>query len=144
VSPTHDSADALVIRRLLPVPRDRVFDAWLDPVSLARWMGTSEGAEVTALDPKVGGKFRIVMRHRGGDVEHWGEYLAIDRPSFLSFTWLSVNTDHRPTVVSVQLLERSDGTELILTHRQLPANQVDGHRRGWTAIVAALERTLTS
>src|SRR2546428_5863 len=83
-----------------------VFAAWLDPASLARFMGTSEGAEVTALDPKVGGKFRIVMRHRGGDVEHWGEYLAIDRPSFLSFTWLSVNTERRPTMVSVELLER--------------------------------------
>jgi len=144
VSPTPDSADALVIRRLLPVPRDRVFDAWLDPVSLARWMGTAEGAEITALEPKVGGKFRIVMRHRGGEVEHWGEYVAIDRPSFLSFTWLSVNTDHRPTMVTVELLERGDGTELILTHRQLPANQVDAHRRGWTQIVAALERTLTA
>ncbi len=144
MSPTHDSTDALQIRRVLPVPRDRVFDAWLDPASLARWMGTGEGAVVTALEPKVGGKFRIVMRHRGGEVEHWGEYVAIDRPSFLSFTWLSVNTDHRPTLVTVELLERDDSTELILTHRQLPPSQVDSHRRGWTAIVAALERTLTS
>jgi len=66
VSATNDASDALRIRRVLPVPRDRVFDAWLDPASLARWMGTGEGAEVTALEPKVGGKFRIVMRHRGG------------------------------------------------------------------------------
>ncbi len=144
MSATDDSSDALRIRRVLPVPRDRVFDAWLDPASLARWMGTGEGAEVTALEPKVGGKFRIVMRHRGGEVEHWGEYLAIDRPSLLSFTWLSVNTDHRSTLVTVELLERPDGTELILTHRQLPPNQMDAHRRGWTAIVAALERTLKS
>src|SRR5207249_4995310 len=82
---------------------ERVFAAWLDPVSLARWMGTGEGADITALDPKVGGKFRIVMRHRGSSVEHWGEYLAIERPSLLSFTWLSANTDHRPTVVTVEL-----------------------------------------
>ena len=144
MSATNDSSDALQIRRVLPVPRDRVFDAWLDPASLASWMGTGEGAEVTELEPNVGGKFRIVMRHRGADVEHWGEYLAIDRPSLLSFTWLSINTDHRPTLVTVELLERPDGTELILTHRQLPPNQVDAHRRGWTAIVAALERTLKS
>jgi len=133
-----------VIRRVLPVPRERVFAAWLDPVSLARWMGTSEGADVTALDPRVGGKFRIVMRHGGGSVEHWGEYQAIERPSLLSFTWLSANTDHRPTLVTVELVDRSDSTELILTHRRLPPHQVDGHRRGWTAIVAALERTLTA
>src|SRR5438094_10198699 len=100
MSPTHDSAEVLVIRRVLPVPRERVFAAWLDPVSLARWMGTGEGAEVTALDPKVGGKFRTVMPHRGGEAEHAGEYLALARPSLLSFTSLSVNPDHRPTVAS--------------------------------------------
>ncbi len=58
-------SEVLVIRRVLPVPRERVFAAWLDPVSLARWMGTGEGAEVTALDPKVGGKFRIASPSRG-------------------------------------------------------------------------------
>jgi len=121
-------SEVLVIRRVLPVPRERVFAAWLDPVSLARWMGTGEGADVTALDPKVGGKFRIVMRHRGSSVDHWGEYLVIERPSLLSFTWLSANTDHRPTVVTVGLRP----------------SQLDAHRKGWTQIVAALERTLTS
>src|SRR2546422_8157951 len=34
------------------------------------------------------------------------EYLAIERPSLLSFTWVSAYTDHRPTVVTVELLER--------------------------------------
>jgi len=28
----------VVVRRLLPVSREEVFDAWLDPVSLAQWM----------------------------------------------------------------------------------------------------------
>ena len=144
MSSTQDSAEVLVIRRVLPVPRERVFAAWLDPVSLARWMGTSEGADVTALDPRVGGKFRIVMRHGGEGVEHWGEYLAIERPSLLSFTWISANTDHRPTLVTVELEDRGDSTELILTHRQLPPSQVEGHRKGWTQIVAALERSLTA
>jgi uncharacterized protein YndB with AHSA1/START domain len=133
-----------VIRRVLAVPRERVFAAWLDPVSLARWMGTGEGADVAALDPRVGGAFRIVMRHGQGSAEHWGEYLAIEPPSRLSFTWVSANTDHRPTLVTVELLDRGDSTELILTHRRLPPRQVDAHRRGWTEIVAALERTLTA
>src|SRR3989475_11263607 len=84
------------------------------------------------------------MRHRGGEVEHWGEYVAIDRPSFLSFTWLSVNTDHLPTLVTVELLERDDSTELILTHRQLPASQVDSHRRGRMATVVVFEGALAS
>jgi uncharacterized protein YndB with AHSA1/START domain len=76
--------------------------------------------------------------------EHTGEYLVIDPPSRLSFTWVSAGTDHLPTVVSVELLERGTSTELILTHRRLPPTSVDAHRRGWTDIIRQLEATLTA
>jgi len=146
VTRADQTGAALVVKRVLPVPREKVFAAWLDPASLAQWMrpGTVSAATVE-VDPRVGGKFRIVMhreRDAGGDVEHWGEYLAIEPPIRLSFTWISVNTDRRPSVVTIELAEHGTGTELTLTHRQLPANQVDGHRRGWTEIVRKLEAAL--
>jgi uncharacterized protein YndB with AHSA1/START domain len=144
VSKTKPSGEALVIQRLLRVPRERVFAAWLDPVSVAQWMKAGGVDRVTAeLDARVGGKFRIVMRHSGKDVEHWGEYRAIDPPAFLSFTWTSVHTDNRPTLVTVELQERGGSTEVTLTHRDLPSDEVDNHRQGWTAIFAELDRTLT-
>lgn len=138
-----DSAEPLVVRRLIPVPREQVFAAWLDPVSLAQWMcpGSVTGATVE-VDPRVGGEFRIVMHHAQGDEEHRGAYLAIEPPSLLSFTWISAHTDHRSTVVTVELTEQGSGTELILTHRRLPSAEVDAHRRGWTDIVAKLAATL--
>jgi uncharacterized protein YndB with AHSA1/START domain len=140
-----DPAGPLVVRRLLPVPRERVFAAWLDPASLARWMcpGDVTGATVE-LDPRVGGTFRIVMHRGQTGVEHRGEYLRIEPPSLLSFTWISVNTDQQPTIVTVELTERGTGTELVLTHRRLPASRVDAHRSGWTTIVGKLETALTT
>jgi hypothetical protein len=33
----------------------------------------------------------------------------------------------------------ASGTELVLTHRNLPATAVEGHRYGWTAIIEKLE-----
>jgi len=134
----------LVVRRLVPVARERVFAAWLDPVSLARWMspGTVTGADVE-LDPRVGGAFRIVMHHPGGSVEHRGEYLAIEPPARLSFTWISENTGQLPSLVTVELHERGAGTEIVLTHRRLPGDKVDAHRRGWTDIVRKLAEALT-
>ncbi|HYL22197.1 MAG TPA: SRPBCC domain-containing protein [Gemmatimonadales bacterium] len=143
---TMDPADdALVVRRVLAVPREQVFAAWLDPASLAQWMrpGTVAAATVE-VDPRVGGKFRIVMVHGERSDEHRGEYLAIEPPSLLSFTWVSVHTDQRPTVVTIEFRERGKGTELILTHRRLPATKVDAHRKGWTDIVRKLEATLTA
>src|SRR5262245_36077219 len=140
----NDEETVLVVRRRLPVPREKVFAAWLDPASLAQWMRPGETTGATAeVDPRVGGKFRIVM-HQLTAVEHWGEYLAIEPPSLLSFTWHSEHTDRQPTVVTVELHERGDATELILTHRRLPAAQIDGHRRGWSDIVHKLDAALTA
>jgi uncharacterized protein YndB with AHSA1/START domain len=137
------SADVLVVRRFLPVPRERVFAAWLDPESLAEWMRPGETRRVTVtVDPRVGGRFRIVMSHDLDDCENTGEYLAIDPPSLLSFTWISKDTDERPTVVTVELLEHEGGTELILTHRRLPESKIESHRMGWTDIVRRLDESL--
>jgi uncharacterized protein YndB with AHSA1/START domain len=145
---TDEAAPVLVVRRQIAVPRERVFEAWLDSASLAQWMRPDSfdftHATVT-VDPRVGGGFRIVMEGRtdGGDYEHRGEYLAIEPPSLLSFTWISKATDHQPTVVTIEFHERGTGTELVLTHRRLPPKAVEAHREGWTDIMRLLDEALT-
>jgi uncharacterized protein YndB with AHSA1/START domain len=141
---TDQGTPVLVVRRQMPVPRERVFQAWLDSESLAQWMrpATTTHATVT-VDPRVGGGFRIVMEGAShGCVEHTGEYLTIEPPTRLSFTWISKHTDQRPTVVTIEFHERDGGTELVLTHRGLPPREVEGHRQGWTDIVRLLEAVL--
>lgn len=102
--------------------------------------GTTDAtAEV---DARKGGKFRILMMHGTEQFEHTGEYLVIEPPARLSFTWISQATDQRPTVVTVDLLERTGGTELVLTHHRLPISQFDSHRSGWTDIARKLEDAL--
>ena len=142
---TDQTAPVLVVRRQIAVPRERVFAAWLDSESLAHWMrpGGSTHATVT-VDPRVGGGFRIVMEGAPhGCVEHTGEYLAIEPPNRLSFTWISKYTDQRPTVVTIEFHERGTGTELVLTHRGLPAGEIEGHRQGWTDILRLLDAVLS-
>lgn len=142
---TDEAAPVLVVRRHIAVPRERVFKAWLDSESLAQWMrpGDSTHSTVT-VDPRVGGGFRIVMEGPTHPAhEHRGEYLAIEPPSLLSFTWISRSTDHQPTVVTIEFHERGSGTELVLTHRGLPPKAVEGHRKGWTDIVRVLDEVLT-
>jgi uncharacterized protein YndB with AHSA1/START domain len=138
----RESGETLVVRRVIPVPRDRVFQAWLDPKSLVQWMrpGGMTDARVE-VDPKVGGKFRIVMINGPKRYEHTGEYRVIDPPRRLEFTWISDATDHRATIVTIEFLEHDRGTDLVLTHRRLPAKQVESHRGGWTDILQLLEQT---
>jgi len=145
MSVADGAAPVLVVRREMAVPRERVFEAWLDSESLAHWMRPGDFTRATVtVDPRVGGGFRIVMQGRpdGGDHEHRGEYLRIEPPSLLSFTWISSATDHRPTIVTIEFHERGAGTELVLTHRQLPPKAVEGHRKGWTDIVQLLDEAL--
>jgi len=146
MSVTDDAEPVLVVRREMAVPRERVFEAWLDSESLAHWMrpGNFTHSTVT-VDPRVGGGFRIVMEGRtdGGDYEHRGEYLAIEPPSLLSFTWISHATDYKPTVVTIEFHERGTGTELVLTHRRLAPKAIEAHRGGWTDALRLLEEALT-
>lgn len=141
---TDDAGPVLVVRRHIEVPRERVFEAWLDSESLAQWMRPTDTIRATVtVDPRVGGGFRIVMQGPAGGNEHEGEYLAIEPPSLLSFTWSSRATDYTPTVVTIEFHERGTGTELVLTHRRLAPKAVEGHRKGWTDIVRLLEEALT-
>jgi uncharacterized protein YndB with AHSA1/START domain len=135
------SGETLVVRRFIRVPRERVFAAWLNPASLARWMRPRGMTDATAeVDARIGGKFRIVMMRGREKFEHTGEYLAIQPPARLSFTWISQATDLQPTEVTIEFLERQGGTELVLTHRRLPIGQVESHRSGWTDILVNLDR----
>jgi uncharacterized protein YndB with AHSA1/START domain len=137
-----DEPPSLVVRRTIPAARERVFDAWLDPKRVAVFMRPGTVGRTTAeIDARVGGRFRIVMYHAEAGpsgVEHVGEYLLIDRPARLSFTWQSVHTDDRPTLVEIEFIERGSSTEVVLTHRRLPSDEVEGHREGWTDILRAL------
>ena len=136
----------IVIRRTIAAPRERVFDAWLDPTLLPRFMLPGDVAQTTAdVDARVGGRFRIVMQHGGGDHAHSGEYLVLERPSRLSFTWISDSTDRQTTTVVVELTARADGgTDLVLTHQGVPERSTGAHEGGWGTIVDKLRAVIAS
>lgn len=66
------------------VTAERVFDAWLDPALIARWMfgPALREEEVLRIDPdaKVNGRFAFLVRHNGEEIDHMGTYLELDRP----------------------------------------------------------------
>ena len=73
---------AVTVRRRIAAPAERLFDAWLDPASLAMWMRRDDTGEpsLVVADPRVGGAFSITMRDRFGTIAHSGTYRVIDRP----------------------------------------------------------------
>jgi uncharacterized protein YndB with AHSA1/START domain len=140
----HERGETLVVRKLLPATRDEVFAAWTDAESLRQWMCAGDATEARAtLDVRVGGTFRIDMIAGSAVYEHTGEYLEVDPPRRLVFTWVSRGTNHRRTVVTVELHEDGDETELVLTHEGLPsAEAARKHHAGWSSIVEKLAAEL--
>ena|SRR5947207_2688216 len=131
---------ALTVERDIPGPIDAVFDAWLDPALMQQWMTPAPDVAVDAsADPVVGGRFRVVMKGRGREIVHVGEYLVIDRPTRLVFTWNSEPAgDTTVTVEFTSLGARR--TRIRLTHERFATGESrDLHRGGWTALLDSLD-----
>lgn len=124
---------------------ERVFDAWLDPATLGRWLyATVDGKMLRVdVDPRVGGGYTIVERRANGDAAHYGRYLEIDRPRRLVLT-LALEPDAEGDRITVDIAPDGDGCVLTLTHEMAAeyAEYADRTEHGWTTILASLERHL--
>ncbi len=133
-------AYALTVERDIPGPIDAVFDAWLDPAVMQQWMTPAPDVAVeAAADPVVGGGFRIVMRGQGRELVHVGEYIVIDRPARLVFTWKSEPAGD--TLVTVEFTPLgAQRTRVRLTHERFATGHArDLHRGGWVALLGSLD-----
>jgi uncharacterized protein YndB with AHSA1/START domain len=144
-SATKESGHRLVVRRVLPAGAEAVFDAWTDAASMRDWMCPGPVVEARAqLDARVGGSFVIDMVGANETFHHTGQYLEVDRPRKLVFTWISPATHNAPSRVTVELIPRGPAqTELVLTHEKLPtADSAKNHEMGWGSILEKLEKSL--
>lgn len=135
------TAETLELRRHLSRAPAAVFAAWIDPARIARWM-TPVGTATAVVDLRVGGEFRVVMAGEGQVIEHVGEYLEVDPPSRLRFTWSSPYTGPRPSVVTVTFEAAEGGTDLRLVHELLPIGAATSHAGGWGRMLDRLDQVL--
>lgn len=133
----------LTVTRRIAAPRARVFEAWLAPAKLARFMqplrDTAGDARVEN-DPVVGGHFRIDMKTPEREIPHTGTYLEIRPHERLSFTWASPHSLD-DSVVTIDFVEAGPGeTDVTLRQVKFRSEQArDGHIAGWTVILGKLD-----
>lgn len=136
----------LTINRRFAASRERVFNAWLQPRTLAKFMKPTDLEHLDAVvenDPVKGGRFSILMKMEEKDIPHEGTYLEIDPHSRLQFTWESANSLD-DSVVTIDLVE-VDGNTTDLTLHQVKFKSEslrDGHIMGWTRMLDVLTRVL--
>lgn len=145
---TNNRPQVTVIKEFDVTP-EKVFDAWLNPEMLGKWMFGPEvrDEEIIKLEtnPKKGGRYSFVVRRDDDIINHLGKYLEVDRPHRLVFTWGIESESEDESVVTVEIETTGKGCQLSLTHELDPkwADYADRTEEGWRFMLGELKEILT-
>lgn len=109
----------------IAAPPERVFDHFVQPDLLVRWMGDFARLEATA-----GGLFAVDIN----GVIIRGSYVRVERPTLIEIAWGEAGNDEMPpgaTRLVVRFTARGAGTVVELEHSGLTAGEASKHAIGW-------------
>jgi len=134
---------SVTVERRIAASPEIVFDAWLEPEGVGKWLfATPDGLmEEVEIDPRVGGGFRIVERRGDALAEHYGEYVALDRPRRLAFDfWTSFSAERTRVTISIE--PDGDGALVTLRHDGVWADYEERTQKGWNMMLGNLAKAL--
>jgi len=153
------AAGELVITRLFGAPREKVFEAWIQPEHFRNWFGPRDATMPTCrLEARPGGTIFFCHHFEAGNVVFKGEkdiwiqgrYLEVVRPERLVFTLHFADKDgqvvERPgfsrgeSRIEVTFQEKGNQTEVVIRQMGLKADQ--GESEGWRQGLDRLEEWL--
>jgi uncharacterized protein YndB with AHSA1/START domain len=110
---------------------EEVFEALTDPAQLEQWWGTPESYRTSEwrLEPSAGGEWSVrTTAADGSEASVHGEYLVVDPPHTLEFTWAASWDGAMETTVRFDLVPAVvrgvPGTRLTVTHSGLAARDI--------------------
>jgi uncharacterized protein YndB with AHSA1/START domain len=146
------------IRRLIGAPRERVFDALVDPEAVARWrVPAGMSAEVHRFEPREGGEVRVSLTYEAPDRAgkssgrtdtYHGRFVTIV-PNELVVEVDEFETDdpalRGEMTMTIRLSDADGGTELVAEHDGLPEGLAPAdNEAGWTESLARLAALVES
>jgi len=139
------------ITRRLKAPQALVFKMFTDEAHFVRWFGP-EGHDVASctLEPRIGGRFFAELKGpEGAHHRVMGIFKEVRPHDRIAFSWNWIGEDGKPrnpetdTLVSVDLADKGQETELTLTHTGFQnEDQQVKHNSGWNSCMVCLERYL--
>jgi len=135
-------------------PPERVYDTIMDP-GLARiwqeaWLNHHGGdGEITlfSYDPQLGGHYRVSGTRGGQKSDSRGTFLALERPTKVSFTFIvDPGEEDDPPIVTLIIEPEPDGNGAIVTlYNEMSADWADWlpqTERAWLNMLEAIDTTL--
>ena len=117
---TTPSDQEIRMTRLFDAPRSLVFEAMTTPEHVKQWwgrLGEGYSVPVCEIDLRVGGRWRFVNRHPGGEVAFYGEYREIAPPNRLVFTEIFEQFPDSVSVVTTEFSDENGKTRMTATVR---------------------------
>jgi uncharacterized protein YndB with AHSA1/START domain len=112
---------------------ERVFDHFVQPDLLVRWMG-----DFARLQAVSGGVFSVDIN----GVLIRGTFITLDRPSLIEIAWGEAGNEMMPpgsTRLRISLEATQAGTSLRLQHSLLQPAEAKKHAVGWPHFLARLQ-----
>lgn len=132
----------LNVKKTIRAPIEKVFDAWLNPQTLAQFILPMPGMPKPEVetDAREGGHFTIIMQVGDDKIPHTGKYLEIDRPNKIVFTWESPFSPEGSTVTLDFSVVEQNATNVNLAHvKFIDEESRANHEGGWTNILQCLD-----
>jgi len=112
--------------------QDQVFDYFIRPELLVRWMG-----DFARLEASAGGLFSVDIN----GVLIRGHFVRIERPHLIEIAWGEAGNAAMPpgaTRLVVSLAPHADGTRVTLEHSGLTPGEAIKHAVGWPHFIERL------
>ena len=132
----------VTLNKTIHAPIGKVFDAWLDPDMLSRFILPAPGMPNPEVETEAreGGQFSIVMSVGDDKIPHTGSYLVVDRPARLQFTWESPFSPSGSTVTLNFSEIDASTTAIELIHVKFYDEEArSNHEGGWGNILDQLD-----
>jgi uncharacterized protein YndB with AHSA1/START domain len=116
----------------IAAPPDEVFDYFVRPELLVRWMG-----DLARLEAAAGGLFAVDIN----GVIIRGTFVRVERPHLIEIAWGEAGNEEMPpgsTRLVVRLTGHDGGTRVDLEHGGLGPREAPKHAIGWPHFLARL------
>jgi len=136
--------DAILAEVFIAAPSERVFAALTDPHQMLQWWGQKGMYRCTQFhtDVRPGGEWRCEgVNDNGQPFRLGGEYLQVDPPALLVYTWVASWTGDLKTTVRWELEPASGGTQVRMRHSGFAVRPeaVHEHAHGWQLVLGWMQ-----
>jgi len=140
----------LTVSAQYAISPQRLFALMSTPKYLQQWFSPHQSIAINVIEHhfRIGGAYRIGYTLADGErSELRGEFLEIESPGLIKFSWVWQAPDIHANIESVvtwRLVQINSNTQLTVLHERAPSKEFfDRHNAGWLATLKRLSSLVT-